>query len=96
MSIADQTFSENLRFIRKAQGLSVRDIADRAKLPVERVRAIDSGEAKPYLLEALRIAKVLGTTVETLADGIVTKRELGVFHNIASTLPQNITEGGKK
>ena len=89
MNSTDQTFSETMRRIRKAQGMTLADIAKRSGLPLQRLRDVDSGKFAPYLREALCIADALGTTVDALARGHITQHMLGIFRDIARTLPKN-------
>ena len=96
MNSTDQTFSETMHRVRKAEGMTLADIAKRSGL-----RDVDSGKFAPYLHEALCIADALNTTVDALARGHITQHMLGIFRDIARTLPKNDSQslndkGGKQ
>lgn len=89
MSHSDQTFSETMRRVRKAQNLTLDGLQKKTGIPLPRLRSIDSGEVSPYLLEADRIAAALHTTIDALVHGTITTYALGAFRNIAERLPVN-------
>ena len=91
----DQTFGESVRIVRKQKNLSVKALALRAGLPLERVRRIDAGEVAAYLNEAKAISDALGVTVDALMRGAVSRRGTGVFRNAIKTIPTDI-KGDKK
>lgn len=85
----DQTFSESMRRLRKAQNLSLYALQKRTGIPLARLREVDAGVRAPYLREALLLSDALGTTVDALARGTVAVRMSGTFRNAAERLPNN-------
>ena len=93
----DQTFGESMRFVRKAQNLSVEALAKRAGLSADRVRKIDAGDVAAYLNEAKSISDALGVTVDALLRGAVARKNSGMYRRAVDTLPKNdINKGDKK
>ncbi len=93
----DQTFGESMRFVRKAQNLTIEALAKRAGLSADRVRKIDSGESAAYLNEAKAISDALGVTVDALMRGAIARKNLGVYRRAVDTLPKSdINKGDKK
>lgn len=85
-----------MRRVRKAQGVTLTELARASGIHPDRVRAIDAGDVPPYLLEADRIAAALHTTIDCLVHGAVTTSALGAFRNIAERLPKiNTNETGE-
>lgn len=95
MTWSDQTFSETMRRVRKAQGITLEELARRTAIRPDRLRAIDAGDHAPYLIEADRIASALHTTIDCLVHGSVTTYALGAFRRIADTLPTNTDNKGE-
>lgn len=85
----DQTFSESMRRLRKAQNLSLDALQKRTGIPLARLREVDAGARAPYLREALLLSDALGTTVDALARGTVAVRMTGVYRGAAQSLPAN-------
>lgn len=85
----DQTFSESMRRMRKAQNLTLDTLVARTGIPLDRLRLIESGAKTAYVTEAVKLADALGTSTDALARGAITTYALGAFRNIADRLPQN-------
>lgn len=61
------SFGENLKKIRLERGMSQIELADRLFITSAMISAIEVGRREPSLALALGMAKVLGTSVETIA-----------------------------
>lgn len=85
----DQTFSESMRRMRKAQNMTLDTLAARTGIPLDRLRLIESGAKTAYVTEAVKLADALGTSTDALARGVITTYALGAFRNIADRLPKN-------
>ena len=59
-------FSKNLRDLRIARGMSQQQLADIIDVKQPTVAQYESGRRQPTICISIRIAKVLGTTVEAL------------------------------
>ncbi len=65
----DRYIRRQLHLRRKAAGLTVRQVADRAGLPLEELRAYENGEGVLYATTLARIADALGLSVEAFFPG---------------------------
>jgi len=64
--VAVPTWSEQVRVRRRALGLTQRELAEAAGLTQQAVSYIERGAGVPRVTTMLRLAQVLGTTLETL------------------------------
>ena len=63
-------FSENLRKLREEKGISQAKLAEKLGISQMAVYGYETGIRVPNVLLACCIAEALGTTVETLVNGI--------------------------
>lgn len=60
-------FAKNIAKIRNAQGLSARELSEKAKLrQLKRVSDIEDGRARPTLEETISICRTLGYPVDAM------------------------------
>ena len=69
--MTDQPIEHPLRVARRAAGVDIETLAERASLSVGSIYAIERNAFVPSATNALRIARALGTTVEALFGGLV-------------------------
>ncbi len=68
--MADETFGDRLKRLRKARGLRVLDVAYAAGITEGAIRQMEAGQTKgASLVVGLRLAKMLGVTPDYLATG---------------------------
>ena len=60
--------AENIKAKREEKGLNQSELAGIVGVTRMTISMFESGERKPELYNAIRLAKALGTTVEELAD----------------------------
>lgn len=65
---ADVTFTEKLRILRDASGLSEREIAEKAGIPYGTLHAYMIGKREPLLSNLGRLCKAFGVTLDHFAD----------------------------
>ncbi|HPX93799.1 MAG TPA: helix-turn-helix transcriptional regulator [Bacillota bacterium] len=58
--------TNKIRKLRKEQALRQSDLADRVQVSRQTIIAIENGKYNPSLVLAIKLARVLGTTVEDL------------------------------
>ena len=83
-------FNERIARMRKARGMGQHDLADAIGVSVDSVRRWEWGKQEPRLSDLLRLADVLGASVEELAtgrasDGKITIRHGGMELDIPAT-----------
>jgi transcriptional regulator with XRE-family HTH domain len=62
-------FAETLARLRNERGLSQRALADQAGVSVDELRHWEHGYRRPRLDSFMRLAAVLGVSLDELADG---------------------------
>ncbi len=62
------TFVEKIEMLRKAKGLDQDELEPLAGLPATRISRWNGGTGEPTARQALRLARVLGCSLEYLAD----------------------------
>jgi transcriptional regulator with XRE-family HTH domain len=64
------SFGQHLRSLRDAAGLSRGEAARRARVPASTLRNWENDRGFPQLAALLRLAEVLGVSVERIAEGV--------------------------
>ena len=63
---ADGTAGANVRTYRRQAGLTQQDLAQAAEVSRQTIISMETGDYAPSVYLAIKIARILGTTVETL------------------------------
>lgn len=63
-----ERLSQNLRRLRKERGLTVEELAHRARLHSRHLQKLEAGETNPTIGTLARLADVLGTPVTSLLE----------------------------
>jgi transcriptional regulator with XRE-family HTH domain len=61
-------YGEVLRKLREAAGLTQEQLADKAGVPIGSIRNYEQGQRLPGLVAGIRLAKVIGVSVDAFAD----------------------------
>ena len=64
-------FGKRLRAVRRAQGLSQDQLADRTRMHATTISRIERGAREPRVTTVLRLARGLGVSAGTLIDPLV-------------------------
>ena len=67
------TFGNNLKALRKLNGLNQKEFADKMGTTQQRVSEWECNKVEPSLYNILKIISVLHTTFDELTDGIESK-----------------------
>ena len=67
------TFGNNLKALRKLNGLNQKEFADKMNTTQQRVSEWECNKVEPSLYNILKIISVLHTTFDELTDGIESK-----------------------
>lgn len=68
LTVETMRFGQKIRKARRDRGLTQGDIAAESGLVPSAISGIESGERRPYVDQASRIAKALGVSLDWLAD----------------------------
>lgn len=70
MSDHAERFAENVRRLRRREGISAEELADRAAIDRSHVGSIENGRVEPRLGTLVRLIGALDTTPDEILDGI--------------------------
>lgn len=63
---APASFPNRVRQVRKAKGLTIKDLHERSGVAIGHISDVENGKKSPRIDTALRLASGLGTTVDDL------------------------------
>lgn len=64
-------FKENLKTIRKAYGLSQREMADRLNIPEKRYQSYEEGRGEPGMAELSRFCCIVNFTIDQMVEWLI-------------------------
>lgn len=63
-------FGDRIRHLRRARQMTQEALAQRARVTRQQINGVEQGKHLPSLQLAAKIARILGTTLESLGEGL--------------------------